>query len=326
MAAKAPRNSPNSPKQRISPLLDTILTGPTDFNEVDKGKRYIGREISLKALRAIPKIEKCWLGRIGIIPYYKTPNNIHLLLVRNNWEDKKTGTKGKVTGFIGGGVGKNKTAMQGLHDELTEEVPEYYDAIMTQLQEDNVHNMTIILIAELAADVNSEKCKLVSTYSIIIFLNVTNVDVLKQMPHTFAANTNMSKSHKYREIEQVLDVSMFPMEGSVNSFLQVLQTPVGKINIGLEYYKKYLEYSGVNIHKGRLFMECLPRQIVQSLPRVLPHARHPVSRRSMLPHGYRTHTRCHMSPKTAYRKVMGTSPNKTVKKSPNKSPTKSKKP
>ena len=321
MAAKAPRNSPDSPKlskQRISQLLDTIITGPTDFNKVDKGKQYIGREISLRTLRAIPKIEKCWLGRIGIIPYYKTCNNIHLLLVKNNWEDKKSGTKGTVTGFIGGGVGKRKTAMEGLQDELEQEVPEYSDAINAQLQDDNAHNMTIILTAELSADVNSLACKLVSTYSIIIFLNVTAVDVLREMPHTFAANTNMSKPHKYREIQQVLDVPMIPAENSSNSFLHVLRSPVGTINNGLEYYKKYLEYSGVNIHKGHLFMDCLPRQIVRSLPRVSPHI-HPVSRRSILPHGYRTHTRRHMSPKTAFRKVMGTSPNKTVKKSPNKS-------
>ena len=120
----------NSPNQRISPLLDSIITGPCEFIEEDKGKTYIGREISLKMLQRIPQIEKCWIGRVGIIPYYKTSTNIHLLLVQSKWEDKKTGTEGSVTGFIGGGVGKRQTAMEGLEKELKEEVPEYYDAFM----------------------------------------------------------------------------------------------------------------------------------------------------------------------------------------------------
>ena len=301
MAAAAPRNSPNSPTQRISPLLDTIITGSCEFITDDKGKTYIGREISLKTLKLIPQIEKCWIGRIGIIPYYNTADNIHLLLVKSNWEDKKTQTIGTVTGFIGGGVGKRKTAMEGLQDELKEEIPEYYNAIMTQLHDDNGDNMTIILTAELAADVNSLACKLVSAYSIIIFLNVTDVAVLKQMPHTFDANTNMSKSHKYREIEQILDIPVKPVKGSEHSFLKVLKSRIGEINNGLEYYKKYLKYSGIDIYQGQPFMKCIPHQIVRPSPRN-QYVHQPVRRQSILPRSYKTYT-SKKSPKNSPKKT-----------------------
>jgi hypothetical protein len=182
---------------------------------------------------------------------------------------------------------------------------------MEQLRDDNADNMTIILTAELAADVNSLACKLVSAYSIIIFLNVTDVDVIKQMPHTFAANTNMSKSHKYREIDQILDIPVRPERGFTSSFLQVLQSPKGDINNGLEYYKKYLKYSGIHIYQGYPYMECIPRQIVKPKP-VQRHSPYSVRRRSILPPGYKTYTRKN-SPNTVFRKVMGISPNKTKK-------------
>ena len=133
------------------------------------------------------------------------------------------------------------------------------------------------------------------------------------MPRTFTANTNMTKSHKYREIGQILDIPVRPEHGS-RSFLQVLQSPKGDINNGLEYYKKYLKYSGIHISKGQPYMECIPRQIVKPQP-VQRHSPYSVRRRSILPPGYKTYTRKN-SPNTVFRKVMGISPKKSPKKTP----------
>jgi hypothetical protein len=126
----------------------------------------------------------------------------------------------------------------------------------------------------------------------------------------------MTKSHKYREIGQILDIPIHPVQGS-SSFLQVLQSPKGDINNGLEYYKKYLKYSGIHIYQGHPYMECIPRQIVKPQP-VQRHSPYSVHRRSILPPGHKTYT-SKKSPKTLFRKIMGMSPNNT-RKSPKKSP------
>ena len=136
------------------------------------------------------------------------------------------------------------------------------------------------------------------------------------MPHTFAANTNTSKSHKYREIEQILDIPVKPVKGSVHSFLQVLKSRIGEINNGLEYYKKYLKYSGINIYQGQPFMECIPHQIVRPSPRK-QYVHQPVHRQSILPPNYKTYTR-KKSPKNSPKNSPKT------RKSPTKSPTKPK--
>ena len=289
-------------------LFDSITQGPSTFDIIEKGKgkldyRHIGRNITYDIVKDIPPLERYWAGHIGVIPYYRTPDNIHLLPVHSEWIDKHSRT-GIVTGFIGGGVDKHQTPLQGLTKELTEEVPDYSKAIMEELEQYRQYH-TIILYAILPHKKknNGKNEENGMKYYIIIFLDVTNVPIIRDMPHTFLRNTNMSQPHKCREIIEVLDVALSPSHGK-NTFLTILKND--ELSIGLQTYIKYLAYSGIDINRKKPFpfKECVPQQlgIYRSSP-VSKKVNGP-SRKPFLSTSHPKYTRKNMSETNAYNTVM----------------------
>lgn len=289
-------------------LVESITAGPTTFDVIQKGKgkldyRHIGREITYNTLKDIPPLEPCWTGHIGVIPYYRTDDNVHLLPVHSEWINTQ-GRTGIVTGFLGGGVGKRQTPLQGLTKELTEEVPDYSKAIMEELEQYRQHH-TIILYAELPYKrKNNGKNEAISmTYSIIIFLDVTNVPIIRDMPHTFLRNMNMSQPHKYREIIEVLDVALSPSHGK-NTFLTILKND--ELSIALQTYIKYLAYSGIDINRKKPFpfKECVPQHLIMHRSSPVSNKVNGPTRKPFLSTSHPKYTRKTMSEPNAYNKVM----------------------
>ena len=145
-----------------------ISGGETQYHYQDEtGKNIVGKKLSLAELKAIPA---GYGGRIGVIPWCIVDNTKYHILCDIHWQ--KRGKEGNVMGDLGGGIKRHQTPYAALHNELQDEVPEWFDILQAQLENSPID---IYSIEYLHAPYNNVR------YSITIFVDITpHIKVLNE--------------------------------------------------------------------------------------------------------------------------------------------------
>lgn len=187
---------------------EVISGGETQYHYQDEtGKNIMGKKLSLADLKAIPA---GYGGRIGVIPWCIVENTKYHILCDIHWQ--KRGKKGNVMGDLGGGIKRHQTPYDALHNELRDEVPEWFDILHTQLENSPIDIHSIEYLHALQYNVR---------YSITIFVDITpHIKVLNEL---FSASKEIHGLHAFNDFDDML----------------LLNT---NMNYGLMYFKDYIVY------------------------------------------------------------------------------------
>ena len=187
---------------------EVISGGETQYHYQDEtGKNIMGKKLSLADLKAIPA---GYGGRIGVIPWCIVENTKYHILCDIHWQ--KRGKKGNVMGDLGGGIKRRQTPYDALHNELRDEVPEWFDILQAQLENSpiDIHSIEYL---------HSPYYKV--RYSITIFVDITpHIKVLNEL---FSASKEIHGLHAFNDFDDML----------------LLNT---NMNYGLMYFKDYIVY------------------------------------------------------------------------------------
>lgn len=187
---------------------EVISGGETQYHYQDEtGKNIMGKKLSLADLKAIPA---GYGGRIGVIPWCIVENTKYHILCDIHWQ--KRGKKGNVMGDLGGGIKRHQTPYDALHNELRDEVPEWFDILHTQLENSPIDIHSIEYLHAPHYNVR---------YSITIFVDITpHIKVLNEL---FSASKEIHGLHAFNDFDDML----------------LLNT---NMNYGLMYFKDYIVY------------------------------------------------------------------------------------
>lgn len=187
---------------------EVISGGETQYHYQDEtGKNIMGKKLSLADLKAIPA---GYGGRIGVIPWCIVENTKYHILCDIHWQ--KRGKKGNVMGDLGGGIKRHQTPYAALHNELRDEVPEWFDILHTQLENSPIDIHSIEYLHAPHYNVR---------YSITIFVDITpHIKVLNEL---FSASKEIHGLHAFNDFDDML----------------LLNT---NMNYGLMYFKDYIVY------------------------------------------------------------------------------------
>ena len=187
---------------------EVISGGETKYHYQDEtGKNIMGKKLSLAELKAIPA---GYGGRIGVIPWCIVDNTKYHILCDIHWQ--KRGKEGNVMGDLGGGIKRHQTPYAALHNELRDEVPEWFDILHTQLENSPIDIHSIEYLHAPHYNVR---------YSITIFVDITpHIKVLNEL---FSASKEIHGLHAFNDFDDML----------------LLNT---NMNYGLNYFKDYIVY------------------------------------------------------------------------------------
>lgn len=187
---------------------EVISGGETQYHYQDEtGKNIMGKKLSLAELKAIPA---GYGGRIGVIPWCIVENTKYHILCDIHWQ--KRGKKGNVMGDLGGGIKRHQTPYAALHNELRDEVPEWFDILHTQLENSPIDIHSIEYLHAPHYNVR---------YSITIFVDIT--PYIKVLNELFSASNEIHGLHAFNDFDDML----------------LLNT---NMNYGLMYFKDYIVY------------------------------------------------------------------------------------
>ena len=187
---------------------EVISGGETQYHYQDEtGKNIVGKKLSLAELKAIPA---GYGGRIGVIPWCIVDNTKYHILCDIHWQ--KRGKEGNVMGDLGGGIKRHQTPYAALHNELRDEVPEWFDILHNQLENSPIDIHSIEYLHAPHYNVR---------YSITIFVDITpHIKVLNEL---FSASKEIHGLHAFNDFDDML----------------LLNT---NMNYGLMYFKDYIVY------------------------------------------------------------------------------------
>lgn len=187
---------------------EVISGGETQYHYQDEtGKNIVGKKLSLAELKAIPA---GYGGRIGVIPWCIVDNTKYHILCDIHWQ--KRGKEGNVMGDLGGGIKRHQTPYAALHNELRDEVPEWFDILYNQLENSPIDIHSIEYLHAPHYNVR---------YSITIFVDITpHIKVLNEL---FSASKEIHGLHAFNDFDDML----------------LLNT---NMNYGLMYFKDYIVY------------------------------------------------------------------------------------
>jgi hypothetical protein len=187
---------------------EVISGGETQYHYQDEtGKNIMGKKLTLAELKAIPA---GYGGRIGVIPWCIVENTKYHILCDIHWQ--KRGKEGNVMGDLGGGIKRHQTPYAALHNELRDEVPEWFDILHTQLENSPIDIHSIEYLHAPHYNVR---------YSITIFVDIT--PYIKVLNELFSASKEIHGLHAFNDFDDML----------------LLNT---NMNYGLNYFKDYIVY------------------------------------------------------------------------------------